>query len=285
MKSISSDKSTIVPFKVHKSQVDSKIFGVTLVTSASINIDLGDVPPANWKSSFNVATEPRNADGISTRTLYSGVLSTFYNTQSLWDAGMDIFSGSTQTRGYTPSSSIAIINIPQMMFGEGILPGSFTIGTTGTGSIHDDGLGHLVYGTITGSYCGNIFYGLGIAVLDRSLTQPLYVNQTPQPGAVFPQGLFLVTGSVVNFSFKATQTIYEYQVICTLNPLEYNYSMNPTAVRSGSFALMSSGSLRPYVTEVGLYNDAQELIAIAKFPRPIKRISETDQTFIIRFDT
>jgi hypothetical protein len=33
-----------------------------------------------------------------------------------------------------------------------------------------------------------------------------------------------------------------------------------------------------------MYNDNYDLIAVAKVPRPIRRIVEMDQTFVIKFD-
>ena len=40
-----------------------------------------------------------------------------------------------------------------------------------------------------------------------------------------------------------------------------------------------------YVTTVGLYDDDYNLLVVGKLGQPIKASSETDTTFVIRFDT
>lgn len=106
----------------------------------------------------------------------------------------------------------------------------------------------------------------------------------------------LYSGSTVSVTFQSTQTIYEYQVIATIEPYEFNTSMNPSVTQmlatgstgnSGSVQVvdqMLSGTLSPYITTIGLYNDRYELVAIGKLPNPIKRLSKTQQSFIIRWD-
>ena len=123
----------------------------------------------------------------------------------------------------------------------------------------------------------------------------------PSRTVVNPDGLLLTTGSQLNISFNSKHTIYEKTAICTVEPQEFNFSSNTSlnsATLSGSMQgstfvpstgsiagqLMLDGDLTPYMTTVGLYNDQQELLAIAKFPRAIKRALDTQQTIIVRFD-
>ena len=110
-------------------------------------------------------------------------------------------------------------------------------------------------------------------------------------------GLDVQLGTEFDVSLRATQTIYEHQIIATIEPAEFNASMNPSAagfvstgsgLNSQSIAvndLMSSGTLNPFITTIGLYTDDYQLVAVAKLPNPISRLSKTQQSFIIRFDT
>jgi len=43
--------------------------------------------------------------------------------------------------------------------------------------------------------------------------------------------------------------------------------------------------LAPFVTTIGLYDDDNNMIAIAKLPKPIKKLPDYDVNFIVRFDT
>ena len=121
---------------------------------------------------------------------------------------------------------------------------------------------------------------------------------------------------VPNFDvkFKNNHVVYETFIKCTVKDYEFNTSYNPTLL-SGSQGIMTpysssdsssivyvtseenygilkdfttgsiSGSeFSPYVTQIGLYNDAQELLGIAKMAAPIPLSPDTDQTFLVKWD-
>lgn len=88
--------------------------------------------------------------------------------------------------------------------------------------------------------------------------------------------------------WKNEHIINEHQIVCTVGENEFNISQNPT------ISTDTSGSLRgfatesyfePYVTTVGLYNDVNQLLAVAKLAQPIPLSSTTDTNFIIRYDS
>lgn len=177
---------------------------------------------------------------------------------------------------YHPSGSgeAYVITVNQAVYGEKIKERTFSLDVSTIGdTIIDDGQGRLVYSSDTGSVVGNIFYGMGIAVVSSSLA--------------------LTTGSTVDVSFNSVFTIYEHMVMCTLNRGEFNFSTNATLQLNQSssidgdgllFDALASGSLTPYMTTVGLYDSDNELVAIAKFPRPLRREPDLEQTIIVRLD-
>lgn len=66
------------------------------------------------------------------------------------------------------------------------------------------------------------------------------------------------------------------------------YSYNPSLLTSGSKENMlsfSTGSeFTPYATTVGFYNDANQLLMVAKFAQPVPISPNTDTNFLIRMD-
>ena len=62
---------------------------------------------------------------------------------------------------------------------------------------------------------------------------------------------------------------------------------NRTAV-TGEYKNVRSDLMRdefkPYITTVGLYNEANELIAVAKANRPIPKSHNVDMTFVVKLD-
>lgn len=119
-------------------------------------------------------------------------------------------------------------------------------------------------------YMGNVFYTNGMIVLSSNVAKYFTINRV---------------------EFRATQTIYQTEISCTVNPGEFNRSVNRTLTRYNpntnqyEFKGFSSGSdFKPYVTTVGLYNAEHELVAVGKLSTPIQLPNNVDTTFIVRYD-
>lgn len=108
-------------------------------------------------------------------------------------------------------------------------------------------------------------------------------------------------------------TIYVNEVKCRVLENDFNYSQNPTVFKAptlitGSEALpfytpkngtsvngqivdgtladnVTGSSFRPYVTTIGLYNDTNDLLVVGKLSTPYPIPSNTDMTFVVRWDS
>lgn len=269
MKPIPPDSYHVRPIITHKTQQ----FIYTYLGSDNeegVSVNLAVMPPNvyNWK--FDPDNEAKNDDGTYQRPLYASLNHLFYGSGSVWNRGeqLQIPSG----------SQIYVFSIAQAKYSEKIYPGSFSVSVaSSSGSIVDDGEGKLRYGE-SGSVVGHIFYGLGIATVQHN-----------SGSAVNSGGMNLTTGSVLDITFKASHTIYEHSIMCTMDIGDMNFSMNPSIKGTNDDGVrivdgFISGTLTPYMTTIGLYNNQNQLLAVAKFPRPIKRASDSQQTVIIRFD-
>tara|TARA_R110000868_G_scaffold354932_8_gene616202 strand:- start:1329 stop:2990 length:1662 start_codon:yes stop_codon:yes gene_type:complete len=121
-----------------------------------------------------------------------------------------------------------------------------------------------------GNYCGNVYYNLGLVVL----THPKLVN-----------------ASITKLSAKSTVSLREMEVYCTVGPGDFNVTYNrslhywnPIHDRYEVDSRFTGSLFRPYVTTVGLYNDNNELLAVAKMSTPIQTSKKTDTTFVLRLD-
>jgi len=86
--------------------------------------------------------------------------------------------------------------------------------------------------------------------------------------------------------FKNEHIIYEHEIRCKVNENEFNISHNPTLTLDNLGTLISftsSSDFTPYVTTIGLYNNRNELLAVAKLAQPTPLSSITDTTFIIKY--
>ena len=99
--------------------------------------------------------------------------------------------------------------------------------------------------------------------------------------------LAFITGSDVVCSFSSSYEIFETQYKCTIGADEFNYSSNPSIISSseGQMYDFATGSyFAPYVTTVGLYDGAYNLLAVAKLAKPLPTSRTTDTTILINFD-
>jgi len=119
-----------------------------------------------------------------------------------------------------------------------------------------------------------------------------------------------------NIKFKNSYTLYEQTIKCVIKDYEFNTSYNPTLSVGTSGYIFQSGSqfitgsnlpesytgsyyvypdstlrdfatasyFNPYVTTVGLYNDSNQLLAVAKLAQPLPLSSNTDTTILIKLD-
>lgn len=163
--------------------------------------------------------------------------------------------------------------------------------------ILDDGEGQLyVSGSSPRDYVGDIIYPHGMLII----TDPTYASIVST--AVSSK---YTRGSVV-LSFKSSQPIFTHNYHCKLRESEYNFTYNPsalssslktvydntdtvyktnTAVAGGELNSNVTGStFQPYITTVGLYNDANELIAVGKVNRPVPKSANTEMTVIVKID-
>jgi hypothetical protein len=108
--------------------------------------------------------------------------------------------------------------------------------------------------------------------------------------------------SSLSLSFQNQVTIYQQNVICHVKDNEFNASYNPTLLKNNFFSgsnfysqslnsplpqlkdFATASYFEPYVTTVGLYNEQNDLLAVAKFAQPIPLSQNTDMTFVVRYD-
>lgn len=83
-----------------------------------------------------------------------------------------------------------------------------------------------------------------------------------------------VVASASTLSFSTVSINFKTSVVCLAMPQEFCLSSNPSwdLQKNYTEAVRQTNNFDPlYITQVGLYNAAKELIAIAKFDRPVEK--------------
>jgi hypothetical protein len=111
------------------------------------------------------------------------------------------------------------------------------------------------------------------------------------------------TGSFT-LSFKNEHIIHENEIRCLVMESDYNLSYNQSLIVSGGQYIVSSSNgytltgstdntilsfatgsdFYTYATTLGLYDDDNQLLAVAKFGKPIMMSPDTDMTFVVKYD-
>lgn len=176
----------------------------------------------------------------------------------------------------------------------------------------DDGEGNLYRsGSNPRDYLGDIIYPHGMVII----TDPNYALLLRQAWAGYNQfdelevevgNRNIATRNNLVLRWESSQPIFTHNYHCKVRDFEFNYTYNPTATSSSlgpiydnnSNLHSTTGSINkgdlnnnvtgseftPYFTTVGLYNDANELIAVAKTTRPVPKTQDTEMTIIVKID-
>ena len=151
---------------------------------------------------------------------------------------------------------------------------------------------------------GLIYYQAGIAVISASvfgdlLNQPVSMSRTDgiavhtsaSVSASFQTSAISASCNelrhrIQNISFNNTTELNSTVYFCRAGHLDFNYSSNPTYLSNSKIVVKTTSQNVPvsYVTTVGLYSPANELLAVAKLSEPLKKDPTTEFTIRVRLD-
>jgi hypothetical protein len=213
----------------------------------------------------------------------------------------------------TTPDSVHFISIQRSRFKEKILPGSILLSLSGsdgelkltdnsttltTDSFVDAG---RVYSLYSGSAAGTVIsttieYGklypdIGLIALntDKLITDNFMgaVNVTSNYTTVDGKEACLsALQSGSGFSLRADETLSSNFIFVRARNSEFNYSTNPSNI-TGSGELRHSTMIdnpQSYVTQVGLYNDSNDLLAVAKLSAPLLKDFTKEALVRIKLD-
>ena len=173
----------------------------------------------------------------------------------------------------------------------------------GVGTVNTDGGDYGVLYDIASNNVahGVVFYQSGIAIISSSVwkqtdARGAHFNQDPTYG--YQSVTASMSGSTMSsscdafrhrlktLSYNNTTEINSKIYFCRVPHNKFNYSANPTYVSSSKIVVKNQASDNPvsYITTVGLYNAANELLATAKLSEPLRKDPTNDITIRVRLD-
>ncbi len=132
---------------------------------------------------------------------------------------------------------------------------------------------------------GTVFYDYGVIVFSDSQGT---TGTAFSAGAIsgFEWGTMSANKfRVISLAYKTRNILKRSIYFCRAFNKEYNYTFNPTARKSDGRILDSlSANPATYITTIGLYNDANEQIAVAKISPPKKKSFNSESIFRVTLD-
>jgi hypothetical protein len=163
--------------------------------------------------------------------------------------------------------------------------------STNTGSAASSSLTTPLYARTTDFSAGTITTVASYAPVTQSFTE---TNWASKKSAYNHVALFTSINNAVSatnydkgFRARSAETISSTHYFIRLRNKEYNYSNNSTFYNPDNGALVQSdfkNSPQVYVTTVGLYNDANELLAVAKLSKPVRKSFDEEILLRVRLD-
>ena len=246
-------------------------------------------------------------------------LTTFgqYRTMILEDENSDFIFGST-TNVHT-ATNFWVINFDRARYKEQIFAGSINLhlsGSNGTVKLTDDSkdnpvnrflgsskfyqlisgsngtagtLANSGYVAGSGSY-GLVFPELGTILLNpQALSQSIHVDAArtsnsndSNPGTLYNS---LVLGS--SFTVNSEETITSDFVFVRARNSEFNYSEKPSFISGSTGEVIYDEFINQpqvYATTIGMYNNSNELVAVAKLSKPLLKDFTKEALIRVKLD-
>jgi hypothetical protein len=197
-----------------------------------------------------------------------------------------------------------VLSIERANYKQSLFPGSLNLKISGSGGIInltdnslDDPINNFigatqVYQLISGSngtagtlassgyVPGSGSYGLVFPQLGTILLNPAAISQSIQvsPSRSYngaglnTQRLFNSIALGASFALNSQETITSDYVFVRARNSEFNYSENPSFISGSTGEVIYSSFInqpQTYITTIGLYNDSNDLLAVAKMSRPL----------------
>jgi len=237
--------------------------------------------------------------GVSpTKTIYGQYRSLILedeNSNFVFGKGNNILTG----------SNFWVISLERARYKQNLLPGSLNLTLSGSGIqtlyLTDDSVDNpvsqflgstRVYQLISGSngtagtsatsgyVAGSGSYGLVFPDLGTILINPAAVSQSIRlspsrsnnSDGFNSRRLFTSISGAASFTANSQETLTSDYVFVRARNSEFNYSENPSFISGSTGEVIYNQFINApqvYLTTIGMYNDSNELVAVAKMSRPL----------------
>jgi hypothetical protein len=266
----------------------------SLLSTAQVQFDIAYADSLGSGSTLYNPIVPQNS---YTKTIYGQYRSLILedeNANFVFGTGNNVVTG----------SNFWVISIERANYKQSLFPGSLNLKLSGSGGIinlTDNSLDTTVNTFIGASQVYQLISGSNGTA--GNLSGSGYVSNSGSYGLVFPQlGTIILNPSAISqsirvapsrsnnsdglnnqrlfnsivlgdsFTLNSQETITSDYVFVRARNSEFNYSENPSFISGSTGEVIYDNFINApqvYITTVGMYNDSNDLLAVAKMSRPL----------------
>lgn len=153
------------------------------------------------------------------------------------------------------TGSFVYYQIPLRKRGYDIKRNTFSITVDNQYYLDDDGFGNL-YERGTTKFVGNVFYNIGVInILNTGSFEDSIINFQDLDNPSYEKDIY----------FVRDMKFIEERIHVSIDSDAYTYSTNPTFQYTGN-----NDAPYPFLTKIILYNDDNEIVAVASLSRPVE---------------
>ena len=215
--------------------------------------------------------------------------------------------------GVTTANQIYVINIARNRYKESLQPGSLNLSlrsgstaiqltddsntTSLTRFIGENRVFYIISGSNGNAYTSSAattYYGvmlpdLGFIVLDASGSLTPYIQAASLTTASRQDNhlkLFNSISASGNFQLRSQETVSSRFFFTRIKNGDFNYTTNPSIIDANGNLLYTTLINNPqtFITTVGMYNDNNELLAVAKLSKPLVKDFTKEALIRIKLD-
>jgi hypothetical protein len=266
----------------------------SVLDSAQVQFDIAYANSLGSGSTLYNSSVPSNS---YTKTIYGQYRSMILedeNAQFIFGTGNNVLTG----------SDFWVLSMERARYKQSLFPGSLNLQLSGSGGIinlTDDSLDNpvsvflgstRVYQLISGSngtagssptsgyVAGSGSYGLVFPDLGTILLNPYAISQSIRVSPSRSNNsdglnngrLYSAISLGASFGLNSQETVTSDYVFVRARNSEFNYSENPSFISGSTGEVIYDNFINApqvYMTTVGMYNDSNDLLAVAKMSRPL----------------
>lgn len=288
----------------------SVAFGHRLGSGSSAAGTLNDSPSRAVYSQYRLLLlDPGDttftfADGSSSNSIYAINFNRARLKDKLdpgnWQVTLGQLSGSAVANGSHTGSNVKLANSPRFISLIDDSGDTYQTRVTTAGRVYNIVSGSIangVYNSTSPYYFGLVYPDMGMIILNGNVLNVSASFNTVSGSGVAGDNAWKLFTSIsgamsydpVANSFQArnSETVTSTHYFVRVKNGEYNFSNNPSFVTGsvGEFAQPTFiGDPKTYITTVGMYNDRQELLAVAKLSQPVQKSFSNESLIKVKLD-